>query len=68
MLGDSLKVAVNAPPEKGKANEAVVELLAQFFGVAVSSVTIQSGHTQPRKTVVIEGLSPAEVACRLGSK
>ena len=33
-LGDALKINVTAPPEKGKANEAVVELLSMKLGIS----------------------------------
>ena len=45
-----LKVAVNAPPEKGKANAAVVSLLAGFFGVPKNMVELKSGATSKKKT------------------
>jgi hypothetical protein len=43
-LGDSLKVKVEAPPEKGRANEAVVALLADRLGVDASSIAVVSGQ------------------------
>lgn len=57
-----LKVNVAAPPEDGRANRAVCELLAEFFGVAARSVSVVSGQTSPEKMVRIEGLSVE--ACR----
>ena len=45
-------------PERGKANEAVVEVLAEWLGVRESQLEIAKGHSQPRKTVSIEGLTP----------
>lgn len=41
-LGDSLKV--KAPPEKGRANEAVVALLAERLGIDNSSIAVVSGQ------------------------
>jgi len=55
-LGDSLKVKVKAPPEKGRANEAVVALLAERLGIDTSSITVASGHTSPAKVVAIDGM------------
>ena len=52
--GDGIKVQVAAAPERGKANEAVIELLATAFGLRRTQVTIVSGHTQPRKIVQID--------------
>ena len=51
--GEGVKVQVSAAPEKGKANEAVLEVLAQWLGVKAQQLSIRSGHTQPRKQVQI---------------
>ncbi len=64
--GDRLLVAVNAPPVDGKANEAVVRVLAEFFGVARSAVTIVRGETGKKKTVRIAGVTAAAVTKRGG--
>lgn len=61
-----LKVAVTAPPEKGKANEAVVELLADYFGRPRREVSILRGHTSRSKTVMLAGASIQEVKAKLG--
>jgi uncharacterized protein (TIGR00251 family) len=53
--GQALKIAVTAPPDKGKANAAVVELLAKAFGVAKSSVAVIAGDTDRRKVLRISG-------------
>jgi hypothetical protein len=55
LLGGALKLAVAAPPEGGKANEAVVELLAKAVGVKRGHVAIAAGHTQPQKRIAITG-------------
>ena len=52
-LGDALKIKVTAPPEKGKANEAVVTLLAKPLDVRRDTIEIVSGHGSPAKTVDI---------------
>ena len=65
MLGDALKVAVAAAPEKGKANEAVREVLAQFFAVKIGQVELISGQTQPRKTFLLNGVNDAAVREKL---
>jgi uncharacterized protein len=59
--GDRLVVAVNAPPVDGKANDAVVRVLAETFGVARSAVTIVRGETGKKKTVRIGGVTAAAV-------
>jgi uncharacterized protein (TIGR00251 family) len=50
------KIKVAAPPEKGKANQALCEFLAGHFGVAKSRVSILSGETSHLKRVHIEGV------------
>jgi len=50
---EMLEVAVAAPPEKGKANERLIELLAEHFGVAKSKIRIISEHTKRQKVVEI---------------
>lgn len=49
----SLRVLVNAPPVEGKANEAVIETLAEYFSVRKSSIQILKGHHAKRKLVEI---------------
>ena len=58
-----LKIA--APPERGKANEAVLELLSDFFGVSKGEVDIRYGMTGRRKMVAIKGLNQSQIAARL---
>jgi uncharacterized protein len=48
-----LKVKVAAPPEKGKANKALAEFLAEKLGVRARDVTIVSGETSAVKQVEI---------------
>jgi uncharacterized protein (TIGR00251 family) len=55
MVGDRLRVAVTAPPVDGEANAAVIEALADAFGVRRASVAIVRGERGRRKTVRIEG-------------
>ncbi|TVL99833.1 MAG: YggU family protein [Candidatus Brocadia sp. WS118] len=54
--GGRLKLAVTAAPEKGKANKAVIELLADTFRIHESSIHIISGESSRDKRVLIEGL------------
>jgi uncharacterized protein (TIGR00251 family) len=56
MADGTLKVKLAAPPEKGRANEELRELLAAHFGVARSAVTIVAGHGSARKLVRIDGI------------
>ena len=65
-LGERLKVKVAAPPEDGRANEAVCRLIATALGVGVRAVSVVSGHSRPEKTLRIEGVAPGALASRLG--
>lgn len=65
-IGDAVKVSVCAPPDKGKANEEVVEMLARALDLPRSAIRILSGRASRDKQVSIEGLSQAEVDRRLG--
>ncbi len=56
-VGDALKLALTAPPVEGKANQAVIEFLADFFAIPRSSVTIANGETSRNKVVRISGLT-----------
>ena len=51
---DVLAVYVTAAPEDGKANEAMIRLLASHFDVAPSSVVIVRGHTSRHKLIEIQ--------------
>ncbi len=59
--GTALKLCVTAPADKGKANAAVVTLLAEAFAVAQSKVVIVGGATDKRKVVRVFG-DPAALA------
>jgi uncharacterized protein len=66
--GGALKVAVTAPPEDGRANAAVVELLRDWLGLKRSEVELASGQTNRNKQVLIRGRSPEELAARLAER
>jgi len=65
LLGDRLRVKVAAPPEGGRANRALLALLARALGVASGTLEVVEGPTSPRKTVAVEGLPPEVVVQRL---
>lgn len=60
-----LRVAVSAPPERGRANDAVVALLAETLALRPAQVQIVRGHTAAQKTVRIENVDESELAARL---
>jgi uncharacterized protein len=55
MADGTLKVKIAAPPEKGKANEALCAFLARHYGVPRAAVTIVSGHAVALKLVRVQG-------------
>jgi len=67
VLGDRIKVRVSAPPEGGKANTAIVRLLAKMVGVKPAKVEIESGHGAPEKLVRIRATDEAAVRASLAS-
>lgn len=52
-----LKIRIAQCAEKGKANTAVINLLANMIGIPVSACTIVSGHTYKEKTIYIENIT-----------
>jgi uncharacterized protein (TIGR00251 family) len=67
LLGDRLKIRVSAPPEGGRANGAICELLASRLGVSARSVEVAQGLANPLKTVRVRGAaaSAVELCARL---
>jgi uncharacterized protein (TIGR00251 family) len=65
--GDGWKVRVTAPPEQGRANEAVLRLLATKLAVPREAVSLVSGHSGRDKIVELTGLGPALIERRLAS-
>ena len=64
--GKALKVAVTAVPEDGKANEAVIKLLARLWHVPKSSVALVAGQTDRNKILHVAGDS-ADLMRRLSA-
>lgn len=64
----TVTVYVTAPPEGGRANKAVVALLADRLGVAKSSISIVRGHRGRDKLLRIDGLNTTEVKSRLATR
>ena len=66
--GESWKVRVTAAPEGGKANDAVLRLLAERLELPGQSVTLVSGPTSRDKIVELSGINAAEAERRLGQR
>jgi len=67
-LEGALKVRVQAPPEDGRANRAVEELLAAALRLKKNAVTVERGRASARTRVAIEGLTRDEIVRRLGAQ
>ncbi|MEO5575273.1 MAG: DUF167 domain-containing protein [Gaiellaceae bacterium] len=65
--GDAWKVRVAAAPAQGKANDAVLELLAATLNVPRASVTLVSGGGSRNKIVELTGIEPDEIERRLAT-
>jgi uncharacterized protein (TIGR00251 family) len=63
--GDTVKVRVTPPPVDGKANEALIGLLAKRLRVSKSNIKIVSGRRSKLKSVQVVGLSQEEIAMLL---
>ena len=63
--GGRLKVAVTAIADKGKANEALTEAIAEAFGLKRSQVTLVSGQTSNQKVFRLSGIHLAPAEARL---
>ena len=65
--GDAWKVRVTAPPEGGRANDAVVRLLAEMLRLPRRDIAIVSGASGREKIVSLAGIGPDETERRLAS-
>jgi uncharacterized protein len=65
--GDGWKVRVTAAPEHGRANDAVLRLLADALSLPRESLTIVSGHSARDKIVELTGVGPGLIERRLAS-
>ena len=64
-IGDAVKLRVQAPPEEGKANAAVISLLADFLNIPAKHLSICAGHASQNKVVEVQGVSDAELINKL---
>jgi uncharacterized protein YggU (UPF0235/DUF167 family) len=63
--GDAWKIRVAAPPEGGRANAAVVDLLAHTLRLPPRTISVVSGHGARDKLVELVGIAPDETERRL---
>ncbi len=60
-----LKIAVQAPPVEGRANEALIAFLAERFGVPKRAVELMSGELSRSKVFLLRGVNLARVEAEL---
>src|ERR1700751_5666585 len=65
--GDAWKVRVTGGPEQGRANEAVLRLLAETLALPRTALTLVSGHGAREKVVELTGGGPALIERRVAS-
>ena len=63
--GSSWKVRVAPAPEGGRANDALVRLLAETLGLPRRDIAVVAGRTSRDKVVTVAGISPEETEERL---
>ena len=63
----ALKVAVTAPPQDGRANEALAEVLRETLGLKRSQLELVGGATSRDKCFLVRGLARAELERRLAA-
>jgi len=62
-----LKIAVQAPPIEGRANQALITFLADFFSLSRISVVLLSGESSRSKVFLLRGASLAQVDTRVNA-
>jgi uncharacterized protein (TIGR00251 family) len=64
----ALKIAVTAAPDKGKANDAIIAVLAKAFGLPKSNIELMSGPTSRQKKFLLRGVSVENALARFSHK
>jgi uncharacterized protein (TIGR00251 family) len=64
--GDALKIRLKAPPVDGKANETLIEFLAETLGLPQRQITLLAGHTSRQKRLSLQGITARQVEISLG--
>ncbi len=62
-----LKIQVTQAPEKGKANQAILKLLAKSLGIKRNQITLLSGETSTRKVFQIQDITAEELLSKIAS-
>lgn len=67
VLDGMVKIKISVPPEKGKANQALIEFLAKKIGVKKKDISIIAGLTSKVKRIKIEGVGPEVLRKKLST-
>jgi len=65
LYGEAIKIKVAATPERGIANDALVDFIAEKLDVPKNAVKLVRGRTGRSKTIAIEGMTEEEARARL---
>ena len=63
--GEAWRIRVTSAPERGRANDAALRLLAEALAIPRRNLSVIAGHTTRDKLVAVDGLSDAEAEARL---
>ena len=63
--GEALKIRIAAPAREGRANETLVEFLADFLGLSRSQIAIIRGEKTREKVLFLRGIKAEELAGKL---
>nr|WP_158024027.1 DUF167 domain-containing protein [Methanosarcina horonobensis] len=63
-----IEVKLTKNAQKGKANEQLIESLAQLFGISSSDILISSGATSSKKSLLIKGVSYQQAVSVFGAR
>jgi uncharacterized protein (TIGR00251 family) len=63
-----IEAKIRAPPDKGKANDELINALSDLFGVPAKDIEITSGATSSRKSILIRNISATDATKVLGDR
>lgn len=65
VLGGKIKIKITAPPEKGKANQSLIDFLAKKLGLKKNQIRIMSGQTKKVKQIRLSSISAETILKKL---
>jgi len=67
LQNNAVKIKLNKPPKDGQANAECCSVVAKYFGVPKTRVSVLRGMTSRQKTILVEGVTVNEVAAKFES-